>query len=209
MNLMTKVEGDPDQELFYEKGCLGFPTLAVLDADGTLLAKHQKERNVEGFEATMAGARAFQDTLKKAAGGDAAAKTAVLEKQIEWGSISHADATKALAGANLDSERKAKLEQGLLGLEFNEARREKDPAAMYAKLEAMRAGNRIPKDARGGTIGFWNSLVMAAERTGDIAKLKAAAEHARKELAGNENAKRFLDSLDQRIEKAEAAKKDG
>jgi hypothetical protein len=207
MNLMTKVEGDPDQELFYQMGCLGFPTLAVLDGDGSLLAKHQGKRDVDAFEATIRDARTFQDTLKKAAGGDADARNAVLEQQIEWGSISHADATKALAGAKLDSDRKAKLEQGLLALEFNEARREKDFAVRYAKLDAMRAGNRIPKE-RGSTVGFWSTLVTAAEQTGDVGKLKAAADRARKDLAGVDSAKRFLDTLDQRIEALEASKKD-
>jgi hypothetical protein len=209
MNLMTRVEGDPDQELFYETGCLGFPTLAVLDADGTLLAKHQGQRNVEGFDATIAKAREFQDVLKKAAGGDAAAKATVLEKRVEWGSIPLAEARKTLAEVgNLDADRKQKIEQGLLNIEFNEANREKDPAQKFAKLDAMRAGNRIPKDARGGTVRFWGQLVMAAEGTGDAARMKTALDQAKQELAGDANAQRFLETAEQRLEKLQG-KKDG
>jgi len=210
MNLMTRVEGDPDQDVFHEKGCTFFPTMAVLDADGTLLAKNPEKRDVPGLEALVASAREFQGTLKKAAGGDAAARLAVLEKQIEWGSIPSAEGKKAVAEmTNLDADRKEKLERGLLAIEFNEAGREKDHAKRHAKLEAMRVANRIPVDPRSGSMRFWTSLVSSAEQAGDAAKMRVAIEHAAKALEGTENAQRMLDQMKARLEKLETGKKDG
>jgi hypothetical protein len=60
LNVMTKIEGHPYDNLLRDKGFGGFPSLAFMDAEGNVLAK-QGERSVEGFRKTHKAVANFQD----------------------------------------------------------------------------------------------------------------------------------------------------
>ena len=89
-HITTRVPGDPDQGLLYEKGGRGFPTLAFLDADGHMVAK-QRGRSAEAFNATLEGAVQDFFALQERAKKDKDARLELLKKEVELGRIDDFD----------------------------------------------------------------------------------------------------------------------
>lgn len=198
MNLMTWVRGDADQDLFYQANNTGFPTLAVYDAEGNLLAKHQGKRDVQALEPTMAAAREFQAVLKKAKANDADARALVLAKHSDWGTLRLGDAKAALDDKAIANDLKAKIEAKLPAIELYESHFVAAGKPRIAHFEAMRKGGRMPTDSRGAQL-FWRFYLTALDGTGDAGALETGLAEAKKALADDPTAKRILEQFEQRL----------
>ncbi len=59
LHVTTRVDTDKYQTLLRDKGFRGFPSLAFLDAEGEVIAKHSGPRTLEGVKATSASAKKY------------------------------------------------------------------------------------------------------------------------------------------------------
>ena len=83
VHVTTHLEGREHEGLFRAKGFTGFPTLAFLDAEGGLTAKHSGARAIPEVEKTADKATAYLTLRKKAASGDKAASQHVFLADLE------------------------------------------------------------------------------------------------------------------------------
>jgi hypothetical protein len=86
-HVTTRIPGRKHDGMLRDVGGTGFPTLAILTADGALLARHEGARTVEGVDKTAEAAKAFAAVRAKAAAGDEEAKLAVLVREAELGMV--------------------------------------------------------------------------------------------------------------------------
>ena len=73
LHVTSRVDGHPLPDMLYRVGGRGFPTVAVLSAEGEVLAFHDysNPRTIEGFNATIEKAREMQALKAKADKSDA------------------------------------------------------------------------------------------------------------------------------------------
>ncbi len=200
---------------------MGFPYLVYLDAAGDVLAKHEGQRSVEGFEETAGEALKFAALKEKAAGGDKKAMVQVFLRELDMGTIPMAEAKKHLKelegtdvfGELVDDEMAAKIQQQLVNLEFQgvlETLSDVDPAdrkkvlgdaakAMYA----MKEKGRIP-DSRMSPY-FWQIMLGYAQQENDTKMLLDVAQDWKKRLdPESRRDQRMIEQLDRLIEKAKS-----
>lgn len=138
------------------KGGRGFPYVAVLDAEGNLLAKHYGQRTLEMFRETarraQAKAQSLQDLKARAEQGDAAAKHAYLLAQLELGHLAlEAARRRADELADLSPEQTRRLHGLLADLEVAE----------IGAAPAAEAGRRCFEMKRAGRIPIGDEAVQA------------------------------------------------
>ena len=73
LHISTRIDGRAHESLFRDKGFTGFPTLAFLDPEGGLIAKHAGSRVIPQIEKTAGKGAAYIALREKAAAGDKAA----------------------------------------------------------------------------------------------------------------------------------------
>ncbi|MBI3270289.1 MAG: hypothetical protein HYZ53_14865 [Planctomycetes bacterium] len=178
-HITSQVPTDPYQNLLEEKGGNGFPFLAVLDAEGGVLAQHDGARSAAAFEATVTKAQATAKELdelrKKADGGDEAAKIDLLLRQCELGHVKPDQAKARLAELkNVPKEKQAKLDGFLANGEVMQVAQSmdgKDPQKMLEagkKFAEMRKAGRVPTDEQMFQV-FWILTLGYAESQKDAA----------------------------------------
>ena len=87
MHNTSMVDDEPYPDLLQEKGGTGFPYLAVLDADGEVIAPHNGARTVEAFAKTVAAAAKYQGLKKRFESGDQEAAADYLKVGLDLGTL--------------------------------------------------------------------------------------------------------------------------
>ncbi|MCU0726371.1 MAG: hypothetical protein MUE73_11360 [Planctomycetes bacterium] len=207
-HITSNVEGDTYQDLLNEKGGRGFPYLAILDAEGNVVAK-PPSRSVEGFRTAVDAGGKFAD-LKAKKSPTAADKVELLILEIGLGNLTYDEAkTRAEEIQGLDDELKAKLAQGLLPLEVRShippvrnPTVEQRAAAGKVFAEMFRAG-RVPADEE--TVQpFFIFMLDHAEAVKDAELFRTALGKLTERFGDNPRAKGFFDAQQARLAKLEA-----
>jgi len=150
LHISTRIEGREHEGLFRAKGFTGFPTLAFLDDEGGLIAKHAGARVIPGIEKTAGKGKAYTALREKAAAGDQAAVQHLFVADLE---LSRYDFTMGtLKLGVLRKEMPAKLreraDQLLVDVQYNELRRRlsKDLVAGLDRKEYTRRYQALNMD---------------------------------------------------------------
>ena len=172
-HVTSQVADEPYPNLLSEKGRNSFPSIAVLDATGELLAVHEGPRDIAGFEKTVAKAREFAPLLAKAAAGDKAARKQVLLTRVRWKAIAPDELRRQADELELSADEKAQIAAGLTDLELLHVRRLKDPNEALAMLRRIHDEGRVPAS---GTpqLMFWNYWLTHADALGDATEYRRA-----------------------------------
>jgi hypothetical protein len=173
LHITTHVEGDKYDKLLREKGGTGFPTLAFMDADGNVLAKHEGQRSVAAFESSAAKAKEFLDLKAKAEAGDRAARIELLKKQIDYRHFGAHEAKKRVdAIADLDEAARKEFADRIVTLKVYEilstvTRDTPTRVAAGKRYNEMRLAGEIPSGDREFQY-FWTFLLEYAESVPDV-----------------------------------------
>lgn len=181
-HVTTQIDGRPDDDLMRQKEFRGFPSLAIMDAEGEVV-KRDVGRTVEAMSSAIDAVQSYTTLKAKVDAGakDLAAKLFVAE--VRLGKIDVDEAKARLAKFKLTGEDK-KLIDGLifdkeLAGWFDQARnRSLTPPEFFKKIyDAYKAGDRPSSDEQSQTT-FWNFLLQGAETAGDADAFEVAAGKA-------------------------------
>lgn len=181
LSIRAKVEGRKHDDLIAQKGFGGWPAFAVLDAEGNVIAKNPKSRDVAGFEGLAKSGGKFVELGKKAAGGD---RHAQIEFAIARTSLGHIDYDDLQEILEPFGKLTAEQQKQVIGFEANEKvgkvlapyrrmRMNREEIAETAEkfLEFYKDG-LIPTD-RSVTGNFWGVLTTYAMETNDADLLES------------------------------------
>lgn len=102
---MTRIEDREDDELLYDLGGREHPSIFFLDAEGSVLARHDAEDpSVKALEETGGKVARSLELRKKAAAGDEAAQVDLLIVQCDLGVIEFSDLEGEVEGKTLAPE---------------------------------------------------------------------------------------------------------
>lgn len=173
-----------------DKGLVGLPSLAFLDADGEVLVQVPvRERTVEGFQRTLRRSQEYVRLRAAAAAGDHDAAARFLLMQLEEHRLADSDARarRAALDPKLEPELLARIDLLLLDLEVSAAVQKAGQTGRSALgprfLAMLRDG---PRPSPHVTRGFWFAILEWAERERD-------AEAFAEGLAGMGRALRVTD----------------
>ena len=205
------MESDPYQKLLNQKGGSGFPYLAILNANGDVMAKVDGiNRHVEGFAASLESAKEFEALLKKAETGDLATKFKALMKQIDFRHFSAEEAGKraaALEGLGTDQERE--LTSTITRMKVAETvatitRDAKTGIAAGKKFADMWSKGQVITDtSQREWIYFYYFIINYAESRKDAALFEKALEVVKEGDTGRY--KRFITGMEKKLEALKSA----
>jgi hypothetical protein len=193
--VMTKIEGRKDDDLLRTYEFRGFPSMAILSADGTAITK-QVPRDLYSMSNIVAAAPAYAKLSAKVAAGEEVDQKQWLLAQLGMSKITAADAKAQIASTGLSGDDKAKAEGMLFVLEMGElsgvvrnrkATEADKAAARQAVYEAFKAGKRLPSGA--SPEAFVDDMLIEAAKSKHDAAAFAHA-HARVEA-------RFVEQIEQ------------
>ncbi len=102
---MTRIEDREDDELLYDLGGREHPSVFFLDAEGSVIARHDAEDpSVKALEETGGKVARSLELRKKAAAGDEAAQLDLLIAQCDLGVIEFSDLEGEVEGKTLAPE---------------------------------------------------------------------------------------------------------
>ena len=194
-----------------KKGFRGFPSFAIMDAEGEVIAQHNGARDASGFQESLDKAAKFIDLQKRAAAGerDAIIELALVECQMGRIKIAECEARlkdagelneaqkATLAGLRIDGKVNAQLEKlqgggGQAALE----------AAAKEFLGMLNAGE-IPSGGMARNV-FVQVLAQYTQLSKNVEDLKTIRTFLKEELKDNPRAQGFLDRLSGQIADLEA-----
>jgi hypothetical protein len=172
-HVSTRVPSDPHGTLFSEKGGTAFPTLMVLDGEGSVLARQCGERSMCAVRGVVDEAKCFAAMIQCAGSADADTRYTCFLKQVELG---HFDPESARAKAKdlgaLAPDRQTRLAAAITSREFAlavaEIRKAPDDAGRLqaaARLVEMKKAGHIPAD--GNVLAFWDWVIAYAAHSRD------------------------------------------
>jgi len=209
-HVTTHVKTDPYQTMLSEMGFTGFPSVAILDAEGRFVEGHVGGAKLDGLVSMLEKAQTYaKDVIAKADAGDKEAQKRFFLDRVERGSIRLADAVKGLEQiANLTKEERSKVEAKLPTLEMNliNGTAWQDRPAANAKLAAMFKAGRIPAGELDAN-RFLSLVLMDAEAKKDVQLFEAALAKIKVLSAGNPRGKQQIDAVEKRLEKLKEAAK--
>ena len=210
LSIETHIEGRKHDRLLAQKGFRGFPSIAVLDANGDVIAKELKSRDVAGFEGLAQAATGFLELKKKAAGGDREAQIDFAIARTSLGHIDYEDLQEILEPfGKLTTEQQKQV----MGFEANEKvgkvlapyRRmrpnKEEMAEITDKFLELRKAGFVPTDQQ-LTMTFWNYLTQRAKTTGDAALLEGCLKDYWRPYLGsieNKRAQAYLKGLEDQL----------
>ncbi|KAF0244544.1 MAG: hypothetical protein FD180_2433 [Planctomycetota bacterium] len=181
--MTTHIDGAPYDELLTEKGGGGWPFVAVLDADGTLLARHGYDRpfTVAGYTQTIEEGIELRAKRRKGENYDKAAAYDWLLAQLSFGSLKLDEAKKKVTAlGKLTPEKQAALDPLIANLEV--ALIEKEQAvALGKKFFDLKKAGKIPSDD-GTRSRFWDAILDYAEDQKDAALYEEALKGSREAM---------------------------
>lgn len=192
--VMTKIEGRKDDDLLRTYEFRGFPSMAILSADGTAITK-QVPRDLYSMSNIVAAAPSYAKLSAKVAAGEEVDQKQWLLAQLGMSKISAADAKAQIVSSGLSGDDKAKAEGMLFVMEMGElsgkvrgkATEQDKAAARQAVYEAFKAGKRLPSGA--SPEAFVDDMLIEAAKSNHDAAAFAHA-HARVEA-------RFVEQIEQ------------
>jgi predicted ribosome quality control (RQC) complex YloA/Tae2 family protein len=172
--VMTKIEGRKDDELLRTYEFRGFPSMAILDAEGGAVTK-EIPRDLFSMQNIVASAPSYVKLAAAAEAGEQVDAKAWYLAQLGMGKLSVEEAKAQLATVGLAADAKVKAEQIVFVMEMNDLSRssrgrgataEDKMAACEAVYEAFKAGKRVPA---GSTPEQFvdDMLIDAAKSSGD------------------------------------------
>ncbi|MEM7199620.1 MAG: hypothetical protein AAF628_05100 [Planctomycetota bacterium] len=202
-HVTSHVEDEPHGDLHDTLGGEGWPYLAFLDPDGSLLAKIAAPYTVSRFASSLAAVAVLRQQSPAAKAGDAVAALRVLEAELRLDSLSAAEAAARLASLRgaLARDQLAGVEVDVEFLELLEGmpsrRRDGVLRKVGPRLAAIHAAGQVPTTR---TREFWDLLVAWAGLAQDRRLLLAAAKAWRPMLdAASARDRRILERLDRVI----------
>lgn len=148
----TKIEGRKDDALLRDYGFRGFPSMAILDAEGTAITK-KVPRDLYSMSNIVAAAPAFVKLSADIEAGNEVDQKQWLMAQLGMGRIKAEEAKAQIASTGLSGETLARAETMLFVLEMAElagstrsrkATEEDKMAACQAVYDAFKTGKRLP-----------------------------------------------------------------
>jgi hypothetical protein len=181
-HVTTRIDGRPDDDLLSQKGFSGFPSLAIMDAEGEILKK-DVGRSVAAMGSAVDAVQAYSLLKTKAAAGEKGLDAKLFVAEVKLGKIDVSEAKKQLGKFKLSGDDKKLLDGLIFDKElagwFSEARSgSTTPADFFKKIYgAYKAGSR-PSDDEQSQFTFWNFLLQGAETAGDAEAFEVAADKA-------------------------------
>ncbi|HLG43205.1 MAG TPA: hypothetical protein VI643_07550 [Planctomycetota bacterium] len=209
MHITTRIEGEKHDKLLSEKGGTGFPFVVYMDADGNVVARHEGQRTIDGFETTAGKAREFLELKKKAEGGDKAAQLDLLKKQIEFRHFDSVEARKRVdAIADLDEATKKDLLEKIINMKIYEiiGTITADKATRIAagkKYNEMRLAGELPKGDRELQY-LWMFILEYAESASDVRLYETGVKAVEEAFGAKTQYKRWVDQIKQKLETLKA-----
>jgi hypothetical protein len=198
-HVTSQVPTDPHQNLMGKKGGQGFPFLAFLNSEGSLIAVHGGPRTVKSFEATGARTAAYLEVEKKADAGDAGAKVEMLLQQIELGrtTLKRGKGRLKEAGGELSKEQQARLEALEATAEVSELARAagRDPqkrAEAGKKCLEMKKAGRVPS-GHWEKLTWWLLIMDCAEAAKDAPTFEEALKGLKDHVGDEPGVKKLLE----------------
>lgn len=150
--VMTKIEGRKDDALLRTYEFRGFPSMAILDADGTAMTK-KVPRDLYSMSNIVAAAPAYAKLSAAIEAGNEVDQKQWLMAQLGMGRIKAMEAKAKIASSGLSGKAKARADMMVFVLEMAElagstrgrnVTAEDKMAACVAVYEAFQAGKRLP-----------------------------------------------------------------
>lgn len=154
-SVMTKIEGRKDDDLLRTYEFRGFPSMAILDVDGTAITK-KVPRDLYSMSNIVAAAPAYAKLSAAVEAGTEVDQKQWLMAQLGMGEIKANDAKAKIASTGLSGKDKDRAEAMLFVLEMAElagsaggrnSTAEDKMAACQAVYEAFKTGKRLPPGA--------------------------------------------------------------
>jgi hypothetical protein len=189
--------------LLREKGGTGFPTLAILAADGELLVRHEGARTVAGVTATAEKAKKVAE-LRTRAAADPKAALDLLDVEAEAGMVPPAEmirrAKEIGAGA---PELKPRVDEILFAGEVEELSQQsrKTPETMKAACEKVlgwASEKRVPARSRAFD-AFWGIVAEQGRATKDMKLMQRAVDALRESGASDKERTQTIANLEAQI----------
>ncbi|MHC5210834.1 MAG: hypothetical protein ACYTG2_08965 [Planctomycetota bacterium] len=210
-HVTTRIEGRKDDDLLSRKGFNSFPSLAVMNADGDLLAKLDGSRDVDGFREMMA-AGAKVEEIRSRPDKSLDDEYSLLTHDINMG---NADVESARARADslegLDEARRKEVEGLLTDLEIKAVLGQPKSREEFEELSRKAAGvfaqmwaeGRVPTSDEAAE-PFYILILNHAETTGDVALFERSLAKLRETFGETERTARFFEAQAERLEKLKA-----
>jgi hypothetical protein len=214
VHITSRVPGDKHQDLMKEKGGTAFPYVAVLDAEGEVVARHRGKRTASGLREFGDKALAFVEAKKKAAAGDKRAKVqlAILRLDLDLDKHSLEDAQTYVRDLGDMTEEQEKHVEGLLtSIEVNDLST-KTRGNRAAQVEAgqkcidMKEAGRLPTDFT-AVVGFWHLVSLKALSKRDVPLYEESLGALRKACGDDPFFKDFLDGKEKALAELKEPKK--
>jgi hypothetical protein len=198
-HVASDVPDRPYPKLRTDKGLMGQPSVAFLDAAGDVVVAVPGPHSLERFQRYAERARELAELRRKAAAGDARAQAALLIAQLEERQLDTATAEarrKALADET-DAER-ARLDELLfdrrLADRVRTAGTDRDARRRLGReFQALLEAGRRPSPHV--TRGFWFVILEHAEASADARVYADALDGLRRNLAATDPGAPWADKL--------------
>ena len=182
--VMTKIDGRKDDDLLGKYGFRGFPSLAVLDADGGALIKGL-DRSMSAITNTVEIAPTYAAMKAKVDAGEKVDEAKWYMMRMRVGQMELDEAKEGLKKNELSPEDCAFAESQILGMEFLDKLRasrgqpgEEINAFVYA---AFQKGTKLPKGSQFQSY-FDRFLLQVATEKEDVKAFFAALPGAKKAI---------------------------
>jgi len=185
-SVATKIEGRKGDDLLRTYEFRGFPSMAILAADGSAITK-KVPRDLYSMRNVVEAEPAYAKLSAAVEAGDSVDEKQWLMARLGMGKIKSADAKAAIVSAGLSGTVKAKAEAMVFVLEMGElsmsargraATAEDKMAACLAVYDAFKAGQRLPAGASPEAF-VDDMLIDAAKSSSDRAAFDYAFERVK------------------------------
>ena len=181
--VMTKIEGRKDDDLLRTYGFSGFPSMALLDAEGEVVTK-KIARDLFSISNTVAASVVHLKIRAQIDAGQDYDRAAWFMARLGMGELNLEDAKAEFAKVQLNADQKRKADQQILVMEVGKlqgsmrgrnSRGGARGAAMDGIYKIFKSGRRLPKSAT--QMAFFDSmLVEAAKQNSDAAAFNFSYE---------------------------------
>jgi len=209
VNVTTRIDGRPGEDLLYRKGGRGFPYVAAMNAEGKVTAQlGVGGRNLEGFEALMKAAAEYEARQDDPI-GSAQDVARWIRFEVRVGNISPADARK-LVVIGLDEESAKGIEREIADVQIAamllSIRSPAETPDVGKKLAVMMRDGQVPTDSEQAE-DYYEAIIAYAERDGDLDALERALRALRRRAGDDERMMRYIDEKTKVLEALKAKAK--
>ncbi|PIE25024.1 MAG: hypothetical protein CSA62_01610 [Planctomycetota bacterium] len=185
-SIMTRIQGRKEDDLLSKYGFRGFPSLALLDANGEMITK-KVSRDLPSMKAIVHSAAKYAKLKAQVDAGEDVDKAEWLMARMGMGMLSVEEAKEAMAEIELSDAQADKMDTMLLALEIEsmlQAARSRSPEAKShpAKIYKMWKSNRRLPKGHGLEAFYMSMLFQEAEKQNDAEAWTAAFPFIERQL---------------------------